>query len=260
MTRKQRFVWFLVVALVSLALLFDFTPIDLGAEDGGIPFRGATLTTLAMLTLLGLVAGVLEPRGTSETQVVVSALLITVAAAAPLLAWSIVDMLIPGGIEHNLFPIEWCWHLFYGSACGIGFVLSAGLRRVLVDGPAEPPSEAPWVAKALMLAGIAGAGIVARLLFRPWMLPTSAFVAGALLGRRISTGRLLLLATVVGGVGAAPSILHWGAGMLARGQDMDPGVLFGWIYFVVWSAISSACFWIAARLTRATARGRIAPV
>jgi hypothetical protein len=256
----------LVVAVVSLALLLDFTPADLGAQDSdgaerssvARVFRGVTPISLALLLLLGLVAGVLEPRGMPETRVLIAALLITAAAAAPLLAWSIGDMLIPGGEEHNLFPIEWSWYLFYGSSCGVGFVLSAGLGRVLLAGQAPTPSEVSWVTKGLTLAAIAAVGIGARLLLRPWLLPVAALAAGAMLGRRIPAGRLLLLAAVVGVTGVVPPALHWGSGVLARGQGMDWEVLYGWIYHVVWAAISSACFGTAAWLARASIRGRVA--
>ncbi len=253
LTRKQRLFWLLVVAAASFACLVISVPRGFTAslpEGTVFPYvaralRGMTPIWLASLFLLGLVAGVLEPRRTPEASVPTVALLITAAVSAPLVAWNIADMLVPGGEEHNLFPLVWFAFLLYGSFCGAGFVLSAGLWRVLRPSPDSVECEPRWVQRALMLGAIAVVGIGAKLVSRPVALPTAAFVAGALLSTRTPAPRLRLLATMVGAVAVLPAILVWGAGVLPSGCGMELETLFRWYVFLFWATASAVAFRVA---------------
>ena len=253
LTRKQRLFWLLVVAAASFACLVISVPRGFTAslpEGTVFPYVaralwGMTPVWLASLFLLGLVAGVLEPRRTPEASVPTVALLITAAVSAPLVAWNIADMLVPGGEEHNLFPLVWFAFLLYGSFCGAGFVLSAGLWRVLRPSPDSVECEPRWVQRALLLGAIAVVGIGAKLVSRPVALPTAAFVAGALLSTRTPASRLRLLATMVGAVAVLPAILVWGAGVLPSGGGMELETLFRWYVFLFWATASAVAFRVA---------------
>jgi hypothetical protein len=264
LTRKQRLFWFLVVAAAAFACLVVSVPRGFTAslpEGTVFPYvaravRGMTQVWLASLFLLGLVAGVLEPRRTPEASVPTVALLITAAASAPLFVWNVADMLVPGGEGHNLFPLVWCAFLLYGSFCGAGFVLSAGLWRVLRPSPDSVECEPRWVQRALMLGAIAVVGIGAKLVSRPVALPTAAFAAGALLSTRTPASRLRLLATMVGAVAVLPAILVWAAGILASGGGTKLDILLRWYVLLFWATASAVAFRVAIWLRRTIAARR----